>query len=105
MLNFPTENRIEQGIDGAVYRIKIYGQTLQVIAATGLGWDHVSVTHKKRTPTWHEMCHIREMFFDDEDTVVQFHPPKSMYVNDHPRCLHLWRKIDEEIELPPVECV
>lgn len=102
MLRFPKEYCIEEGIDGGVFIIKICGERFRIIASDGGGWDHVSVVHKKRTPTWREMCRIKEMFFDEEDTVVQFHPPKNMYVNDHPRCLHLWRNQNAEIELPPM---
>lgn len=103
MLRYPTENCIERALDGSgVYQFKICGQLLTVIASKGLGWDHVSVSHKKRCPSWHEMCRIREIFFDEEDIVLQFHPPKSDYVNIHPHCLHLWRNQDAEIELPPI---
>ena len=38
---------------------------------------------------------------EEEETVVQFHPKKSEYVNTHPYCLHLWRRQSEEYELPP----
>lgn len=105
MLKFPAENCVERGLDGAAYVFKICGQRLNVIASCGGGWDHVSVSHNKRVPKWHEMCKIKDMFFDDEDTVIQYFPPKSVYVNDHPRCLHLWRKQNTEIELPPIEYV
>ncbi len=27
--------------------------------------------------------------------------PESQHINDHPRCLHLWRPLDREIPLPP----
>lgn len=53
-------------------------------------WEHVSVSSKK-TPTWDEMCYVKQLFFDDEDLVVQYHPPKSEYVNISKTCLHLWR--------------
>lgn len=104
-LKFPRENCVERRIGGAAYVFKLCGQSLSVIASVGGGWDHVSVCHKKRCPTWHEMCKIKEMFFDDEDTVIQFHPPKSTYVNVHPRCLHLWRTQKTEVKLPPIEFV
>lgn len=32
---------------------------------------------------------------------VQFHPPKSEYVNLHTYCLHLWKKIGGTFETPP----
>ena len=47
------------------------------------------------------MCFIKDLFWDSEDTVIQFHPPKSEYVNSHKYCLHLWRKKDTNIETPP----
>lgn len=67
----------------------------------GLGWEHVSVSCKNRCPTWDEMCLVKEMFWSDDETVIQFHPKHSEYVNHHPYCLHLWKKIAEEHELPP----
>jgi hypothetical protein len=47
------------------------------------------------------MCEIKELFWSDEETVVQFHPRKSEYVNLHQGCLHLWRPLTGEIVLPP----
>ena len=70
-------------------------------------WDHVSVTlqeDKNSTPTWDEMCHIKELFWEDHHTVVQFHPKKSEYVNNCNGCLHLWRHKDGH-KLPPKEMV
>lgn len=75
-------------------------------ASDGLSWEHVSVSlNKRKCPTWEMMCLVKEMFWDDTDTVVQFHPPKSEYVNQHRFCLHLWRNITEEVKLPPSICV
>ena len=37
----------------------------------------------------------------EDETVVQYHPPKSDYVNNHPYCLHLWRPHSQEIPRPP----
>src|SRR5580658_4748259 len=44
-------------------------------------FEHVSVSLAHRCPTWEEMCKIKDLFWDDEDVVVQFHPAKSEYVN------------------------
>jgi hypothetical protein len=41
------------------------------------------------------------LFWDEEDRVVQYHPPKSEYVSCHPYTLHLWRRADNEIDHPP----
>ena len=84
---------------------------LQIIASDQCGWEHVSVTAivrkntYPRTPTWSEMCKVKDLFWDEEDVVVQFHPRKSEYVDNHKYCLHLWRKSGVDIETPPVELV
>ena len=79
-----------------------YGSyTLFVIASDGLGWDHVSVSLGNRCPNWKEMSYIKDLFFEEEDCVMQLHPPKSDYVNNHPYCLHLWRPQEQEIPRPP----
>ncbi len=80
-----------------------------VIASDGMGWEHVSVTIgselRKRCPTWEEMCFIKDLFWDEEDTVMQLHPPKSQQVNYHNYCLHLWLPIGQAIPAPPSEMV
>lgn len=60
------------------------------------GTEHVSVSKKKKIPTWEEMCFIKDLCFEDEEEVIQIHPKKSEYVNIYPNCLHLWRKIKIE---------
>jgi hypothetical protein len=74
---------------------------LRIIASSGEGWDHVSVSTPDRCPTWDEMQWVRSKFFDDADTVVQFSPPAALHINCHPYCLHLWRPHERAIELPP----
>ena len=67
--------------------------------------EHVSIhaieNKKQETPTWDEMCFVKDIFWDEEDLVVQYHPPKSEYVNNHEHVLHLWRPIGLQIPLPP----
>lgn len=83
------------------YRLHAVG----IIASWGGGWEHVSVSLKNRCPTWEEMCMVKDIFWGEEECVVQFHPPKSESVNAHPYCLHLWKKIGETYETPPKEFV
>jgi hypothetical protein len=77
------------------------GGMLQVIASDQRGWEHVSVSLPTRCPTWTEMCAIKDMLWDEDDCVVQYHPSKADYVNKHPFCLHLWRPTDETLPKPP----
>lgn len=63
------------------------------------GWEHVSVCpYKNKMPTWDDMCKIKDIFWDEEEAVIQIHPKKSEYVNIMDNCLHLWRH--KTIELP-----
>jgi len=75
--------------------------TLKVIAATGDGWEHVSVSLKDRCPTWKEMDHIKRMFFKDDEAVMQLHVTSAEHIDVHPYTLHLWRPTGAEIPLPP----
>ena len=98
----PLSSTNEIGNNGA-FEIKKGNLIFNAIASDGGGWEHVSVTirNAQRTPTWNEMCWIKELFWGDDDTVVQFHPAKSEYVNRHQYCLHLWRP--RRIDLPKPE--
>lgn len=64
-------------------------------------WQHVSVSLKNRCPNWAEMSYVKELFWGDDETVVQFHPKKTEYVNLAENCLHLWRNTMAAHELPP----
>lgn len=80
-------------------------EAVVIVASWGGGWEHVSVSLARRCPTWEEMCMIKDIFWGEEECVVEYHPPRSQYVNRHPYCLHLWKKIGEEFETPPKEYV
>ena len=96
------------------------GWMLALICSDGTGedarpidaWEHVSVhayskfgREKQRTPNWNEMAYVKRLCWDDEDVVIQYHPRKSEYVNNHPHVLHLWRPRNAEIPTPPPELV
>ena len=81
---------------------------LHVIASNGEGWpfggerwEHVSVSHQQRCPTWNEMAAVKDCFWGPTETVIQLHVPESEHINDHPYCLHLWRPMQTRIPLPP----
>lgn len=82
------------------------GKLLDVVATDAThpiaeGWEHVSVSSSTRTPSWKEMCMIKNLFWNEEEVVVQFHPKKTEYVNNHPHCLHMWRNISAQMPTPP----
>lgn len=105
----PMRSTKSDGNNGA-FEIYMSGTTKAFcIASNGQMWEHVSVhmvsDGKQRTPTWAEMCKIKDLFWSEDETVIQFHPPRSEYVNNHKHCLHLWRPIGQEVILPPSELV
>lgn len=80
-----------------------------------IGWpppcfEHVSVSVRRagnanqsadRCPTWEEMSFVKDLVWAAEECVIQYHPPRSEYVNCHPHCLHLWRPVGVELPRPP----
>lgn len=100
----PLWSSAEDGNNGA-FQVPFESATLTVIASDGMGWQHVSVSLPNRCPNWREMSAIKDLFWDAEDCVVQYHPPKSEYVNRCVNCLHLWRPADGKVPRPPMELV
>jgi len=124
-MKFPEKNRIEFkkfGRPGEPHgAFQLYSpfrprHSLLVIANDAnehsFGWQHVSVRGGKPSiipsrgyvdclATWDEMNWVKDIFWDAEETVVQFHPAKSQYVNFNPFVLHLWRHAEKEFQLPP----
>jgi hypothetical protein len=113
MFHAPNEFRIRTGPFGSTddygpngaFKLKRCGRTYYMVASTGLGWEHVSVSSETRIPNWEFMCFVKDLFWDPEDCVIQYHPPKSLYVNNHKNCLHLWRKIDFDFPIPSTHLV
>ena len=99
----PRLDVLDVGIDGGrgYIKLKTSKRSAGVIWSFGGGWEHVSVSLPHRCLTWEEMCQVKDMFFMDDECVVQYHPPKSEYVNRHPYCLHLWRPLQQEMPMPP----
>jgi hypothetical protein len=90
---------------GAFHIVGPFGAVLHILSnhacRTSGYWEHVSVSTDERIPYWQEMCLIKELFWEDEETVFQLHPPKSRWINNHPRCLHLWRHATKRVPMPP----
>ena len=68
------------------------------------GWEHVSVApfDDEYTPTWADMCRLKDIFWKENEAVIQIHPRKREYINIRDNCLHLWRPTEgallEELE-------
>lgn len=108
MFTAPEQYRVKSGHmasdesfgNNGCFLVPFESYTFTVIASDGMGWEHVSVSLPNRTPSWKQMCFIKDLFWGDDDAVVQYHQPKSEYVNNHDHCLHLWRPYNANLEMP-----
>jgi len=99
------------GNNGMFY-VERKGVFLKMFATSGSGWDHVSISitkkqkkGKPRCPNWEEMCYVKDLFFEETEVVIQYHPAKKDYVNLHPYVLHLWKPHEYELPTPPISLV
>ena len=82
------------GIKTALIKLSSGVQAHIVVGKNEEGWEHVSIElMARRLPTWDEMCYVKDLFWDEEEEVIQIHPKKSHYVN-LTEALHLWRPIN-----------
>ena len=105
----------DMGANGA-FQVPFDGALLRIIASDGSdwketpglkgpAWEHVSVSLAVRCPTWKEMDYVKRLFWCDDETVIQYHVPRTEHVNTTDTCLHLWRPVGIEIPRPPKICV
>lgn len=94
------------GDDFGMFLISRNGVRLQIIFGNGEGWEHASAVAidraGERTPTWDEMCFVKDLFWEKDECAIQYHPTEKNYVNNHPHCLHVWRPTHGHIPQPPV---
>lgn len=62
--------------------------------ADGSTWYHVSVSHRDRIPLYEELAKVKKAFIGAEREALQVFPREDQHVNHHPRCLHLWSRLD-----------
>ena len=101
----------QDGFGGTVYKITYkngkpkvsnkYEDNLNFIFSWGCGFEHLSVSTPVRTPTWEQMCFMKDIFWNDDEVCMQLHPKKEDYVDNMPYCLHIWKAIDKDIPTPP----
>jgi hypothetical protein len=94
---------IKWGEDFTAYGVTMKTTTIEFptgvkgVCVVGLdenGWEHVSIElNVNRLPKWSEMCFIKDLFWNEDEEVIQIHPKKSHYVN-LTEALHLWRPVN-----------
>lgn len=86
---------------GGKYYDKYTGKWLNFIFSYQMGWEHLSVSMPSRTPTWGQMCIMKDIFWNKNEACVEYHPREEDYVNNHKHCLHIWRPTHETLPTPP----
>ena len=97
--NLKIETEIKAGLIGTYFE-RHSGKWLRFVFTFDNNWEHLSVSMPSRDPSWEQMCIMKDIFWEDEEECVQFHPKKSEYINCHPHCLHIWRPVDGMIIVP-----
>jgi hypothetical protein len=92
-------NEMPFGVKAGILKMPSGTQAHIVAGKNEEGWEHVSIMLcARRLPTWEEMCFVKDIFWEDEEEVVQLHPKKSQYVN-MVDALHLWRPVNGDWSL------
>lgn len=77
------------------------GKSLRVMASfarysDGKFWLHLSMSHRRRMPTYDELTYLKRHWIGDDRKAVMVLPEKKEHVNIHPRCLHLFCCLDDD---------
>ncbi len=86
---------------GGHYYDSVSGKNLNFIFSYQIGWEHLSVSMPSKTPSWDQMCRMKDIFWNKNEACVEYHPKEEDYINNHPHCLHIWRPTEVELPTPP----
>ena len=94
---------VRRGIDGfdGYYTDPVSAKQYYFVFSWGEVWEHLSVSRRNQTPSWDIMCKMKEIFWNDKEVCVEYHPAKKDYINAHEHCLHIWRPINKKLPTPP----
>jgi hypothetical protein len=53
-------------------------------------WFHVSISHRKRMPTYDDLVYLKRHWIGDDRKAIMVLPEISKHVNIHEYCLHLY---------------
>ena len=60
--NLTIKGRAGDNAIGGSWYDSISGKSLNFIFSNQLGWEHLSVSMPSRTPTWDQMCRMKDIF-------------------------------------------
>lgn len=86
---------------GGYYYDSVSNKRLNFIFSYQMGWEHLSVSMPNKTPSWEQMCKMKDIFWNKNEACVQYHPKEEDYVNMHSHCLHIWKPVNDTLPTPP----
>lgn len=93
---FPIEYK-----NGKAKIIQDYDKVLNFMFSWACGFEHLSVSTTVKTPSWEQMCKMKDIFWNEDEVCMQLHPAKEDYIDNMKYCLHIWKPINEKIPTPP----
>lgn len=106
------------GHRSGAFRIPMGNRFACVIADDGVtndgpgsptGWEHCSVhmqtVHGEIAPSWNEMSRVRDLFWGEDEVIMQLHVAGVNHIDINKHVLHLWKPLNQTIPLPPKELV
>ena len=93
-LAHPDWRLVQRGEDGEAYQHRSRPFTLiwsVAVQEDGQIWQHMSMAHRDRPPTWVELVESKEWLMGTDTYAYQVAPPRRFYVNQNPNVLHLFR--------------
>ena len=70
---------------GGKYYDKYTGKRLNFIFSYQMGWEHLSVSMPSRTPTWDQMCIMKDIFWNKNEACVGFLTADNLFEYVDPR--------------------
>jgi hypothetical protein len=60
----------------------------------GKKWLHMSMSHRKRVPTYDELIYLKRNWIGEDRKAIMVLPEKEKHINIHPFVLHLFCCLD-----------
>lgn len=60
-------------------------------------WHHISFSYPNKLPNWEDLRAVKTLFMGKDKLAIQVLPREDLpgeYLNVHPNCLHLYRRLD-----------
>jgi hypothetical protein len=87
------------------FMMPLEGEMWYIVLSDKMGWKRLSIANaqKRQLPSPQVMCHVKELFYGDDEWAVQFYPPKDQHIESgYPYRLDLWMPLNDHMPTPVV---